>query len=102
MTTGAFRVEFTEAATEQAEQAAAWWRANRDAVELFDIELAYALELLTHLPPLTQAWADIDGTPVRKVRLPRTGYALFFTIDSDLVTVHAVWHGARGTGPQLP
>lgn len=41
------------------------------------------------MPPLTQVWADIEGTPVRKVRLPRTGYALYFTIEDDLVTVHA-------------
>jgi len=52
--------------------------------------------------PLTQVWAEVEGKPVRKVRLPRTGYALYFTIEDDLVTVHAVWHGARGSGPPLP
>ena len=98
-----YKVELTDAATEQAERAAAWWRANRLAApELFDIELAYSLDLLTKMPPLTQVWADVEGKPVRKVRLPRTGYALYFTIDGELVTVHAVWHGARGSDPRLP
>jgi hypothetical protein len=62
-----FRVEFTRTAAEQAEGAAAWWRANRDATALFEIERAFALELLTKMPPLAQVWADIGGKPVRKV-----------------------------------
>jgi hypothetical protein len=47
-------------------------------------------------------WAEVEGKPVRKVRLPRTGYALYFAMEGDLVTVHAVWHGARGSGPAVP
>ena len=98
-----FRVELTDAALSQAEAAATWWRTNRPgAPEAFDDELAYALDMLTRMPPPTQIWADIEGKPVRKVRLPRTGHALYFTIDDDLVTVHALWHGARGSGPPLP
>ena len=98
-----FRVEFTDAATGQAEGAATWWRANRPAAPaLFDDELAYALDLLSRMPPPTQVWGEVEGKPVRKVRLPRTGHALYFTIEDDLVTVHALWHGARGSGPPLP
>lgn len=98
-----FRVEFTDAATGQAEAAATWWRENRPAAPaLFDDELAYALDLLSRMPPPTQVWSEIEGKPVRKVRLPRTGHALYFTIEDDLVTVHALWHGARGSGPPLP
>ena len=98
-----FRVEFTDAATGQAEAAAAWWRANRLAAPaLFDDELAYALDLLARMPPPTQVWGEVEAKPVRKVRLPRTGHALYFTIEDDLVTVHALWHGARGSGPPLP
>lgn len=98
-----FRVEFTGAATAQAEAASAWWRANRPAApELFEDELAYALELLAVMPPKTQVWGNVEGKPVRKVRLPRTRYALYFTIGDDLVTVHALWHGARGSEPPLP
>lgn len=97
-----FQIEFTDAATAQAEAAATWWRANRLAAPaLFDDELAYALDLLTRMPPPTQVWGEVEGKPVRKVRLPRTGHALYFTIEDDLVTVHALWHGARGSGPPL-
>jgi len=98
-----FQIEFTDAATGQAEAATTWWRANRLAAPaLFDDELAYALDLLARMPPPTQVWGEVEGKPVRKVRLPRTGHALYFTIEDDLVTVHALWHGARGSGPPLP
>ena len=98
-----FQIEFTDAATGQAEAAATWWRANRLAAPaLFDDELAYALDLLARMPPPTQVWGEVEGNPVRKVRLPRTGHALYFTIEDDLVTVHALWHGARRSGPPLP
>lgn len=97
-----FRVEFAAAASAQVEAAAAWWRANRGAApSLFEDELAFAIDLLSSMPPLTEVWAVLDGREVRKLRLPRTRHALFFTIEGDLVVVHALWHGARGEGPPL-
>lgn len=96
------RVEFTEAAAEQVGAAAAWWRTNRRAAsELFDEELAYAIRLLARMPTTARVWRQIEGKDVRKARLPRTRYTLFFTVDEDIVTVHAVWHAARGSLPPL-
>jgi plasmid stabilization system protein ParE len=96
-------VEFTEGAVNQLQAATSWWRMNRPyAPELFEHELAGALALLARGPLLAQVFANVEGTLVRKVRLPRTRYALYFTIDAEIVTVHAVWHGARGEGPPLP
>jgi plasmid stabilization system protein ParE len=98
-----FRVELTEAAAAQVEAAIAWWRDNRPrAVALLETELEYTFELLEKLPPSTQVWDEIEGKPVRKARLPRTRYALYFTVVGDLVTIHALWHGARAEGPPLP
>jgi len=104
LTAPPFRVEFTEDATEQAQAAAAWWRANRSAApDLFEDELAFALDLLAKMPPLTQVWGEVEGKSVRKIRLPRTRYSLYFVIEGDdLVMVHALWHGARGSAPPLP
>lgn len=86
----------------QLEAAAAWWRANRDAApDLFDEELAHAIGLLAKMPTSARVWREIEGKDVRKARLPRTRYTLFFTIDEDIVTVHAVWHGGRGSLPPL-
>ena len=97
------RVEFTRPASDQASAAELWWRANRPAApDLFESELAAALEQLASLPLLAAVFAEVQGEVVRRVRLPRTRYALYFTLDGDQVTVHALWHGARGAGPSLP
>jgi plasmid stabilization system protein ParE len=96
------RVEFTGPARDQVRAASAWWFENRPrAPTLFDDELAAAVALLESGPLLAQVWGQIDGHPVRKARLPGSRYALYFTVQGDLVTVHAVWHGARGTAPVL-
>lgn len=96
------RIELTDDAAAQAEAADAWWRANRLAApELFGDELAYALDLLATMAPLTQVWAELEGKHVRRIGLPRTRYALYFVVEGDLVTIHAVWHGTRGSGPPL-
>ena len=34
--------------------------------------------------------------------MPRTKYALYVTIEAEVVAVHALWHGARGSGSPLP
>ncbi len=96
-------IEFTSAAESQVDLAAARWRANRpNAPELFRDELSEALALLAAEPLLAQVFAEVERKVVRKVRLPRTRYALYFTIDGEIITVHALWHGARGSGPPLP
>ncbi|MBP9113058.1 MAG: hypothetical protein KBF88_09640 [Polyangiaceae bacterium] len=98
-----FRVEFTLSSAEQAEAAAIWWRTHRpDSSDLFQIELGQAIALLREFPPLTQVWLVLEGTEIRRVRLPRSNYAIYFSIHASIVTVHAVWHGARGTPPEIP
>lgn len=97
------KVEFTDAAREQVRGAAAWWTENRRAAPtLFEDELAAAIALLRDGPLLARVFDEIEGMVVRKARLPRTCYALYFTVSNDLVTVHALWHGSRGTAPPLP
>lgn len=97
-----YRVEFTEAARLQTLAASSWWRSNRPyAPALFERELAAALETLERAPLSAGVFDEVEGKVVRKARLPKTGYALYFTVDGDVVTVHAAWHGARGGGPPL-
>ena len=96
------RVELTPEASQQVLEASAWWSENRPSASApFRDELALAIELLVSAPPLTQVFDRIEEKIVRRIRLPRTRYALYFTFDDDLVTVHALWHGARGSGPPL-
>jgi plasmid stabilization system protein ParE len=96
------RVEFTDDAREQVRDASAWWRENRRAAPaLFEAELATAVALLQTGPLLARVFDEVGGKLVRRARLPRTRYALYFTVHDDLVTVHALWHGSRGSGPPL-
>jgi plasmid stabilization system protein ParE len=96
------RVEFTDDAREQVRAVSVWWRENRRASPtLFEDELAAALVLLESGPLLARVFDEVRGKVVRRARLPRTRYSLYFTVDDDLVTVHALWHGSRGSGPPL-
>jgi plasmid stabilization system protein ParE len=96
------RVEFTDDAREHVRAASAWWRENRRAAPtLFEDELAMAIAFLGSGPLLAQVFDEVGGKVVRRARLPRTRYALYFTVGDELVTVHALWHGARGSGPPL-
>jgi plasmid stabilization system protein ParE len=38
---------------------------------------------------------------VRRILLPRSRYAVYFTMGPDSVLIVAVWHTARGSGPPL-
>ncbi|MGO8991956.1 MAG: type II toxin-antitoxin system RelE/ParE family toxin [Polyangiaceae bacterium] len=96
------KVEFAGPAREQIREAAAWWRENRPAApHLFEEELAFAVAMLEAGPLLTRVFDEVEGKVVRRARLPRTRYALYFTVGDDLVTVHALWHTSRGSGPPL-
>lgn len=96
------RVEFTDAAREHVRAASAWWRENRRAApSLFEDELAAAVALLESGPLLARVFDEVGDKVVRKARLPRARYSVYFTVHGDLVTVHALWHASRGSGPPL-
>jgi plasmid stabilization system protein ParE len=100
-----YRVELAPEALEQAHAIDEWWRENRPAAaDLFVAELTVALERL-EVSPLSSARYDKTGmVGLRRLFLPRTRYHVYFTVvgDEAIVRVHAIWHSAKGRGPQLP
>jgi plasmid stabilization system protein ParE len=81
-----------------------WWAGNRTkAPELFAHELADVLAALTATPQLGNRYAVVRGVEVRRIRLRRSRYHVYFDYDeaADMVTVRAVWHASRGHGPTL-
>jgi len=80
-----------------------WWLVNRPtAPDLFDRELDAAVVVIGKAPgafPLYRREGDAD---IRRALLPKSRYALYFSVDVDHVLVVAVWHTARGSGPPLP
>ena len=98
------RLEVAPRADGQIRRIARWWHEHRPAApSLFSEELADALESLMVHPTLGTAYGERRGTPVRRLRLPRSRYHVYFSYDveRDVVSVRAVWHGSRGSGPPL-
>jgi plasmid stabilization system protein ParE len=78
------------------------WRLNRLAApDLFLDELAASLDLISHAPFIGRSYrpSPIPGT--RRVLLKRSRYHVYYAPLAAEVRVLAVWHGHRGTGPDL-
>ena len=87
----------------QLDEARRWWLANRDkAPQAFDEDIDEVIELLGDRPMLVGRPVARDPR-VRRAHLRRIRYYLYFQIDEerDLVEVLAVWHGSRGSPPDL-
>jgi plasmid stabilization system protein ParE len=98
------RLEVAPRAETQIRQIAAWWHEHRRAApSLFSQELADALEALVTNPASGTLYGERRGTRVRRVRLSRSRYHVYSSYDDegDVVSVRAVWHGSRGSGPPL-
>jgi plasmid stabilization system protein ParE len=97
------KLVFTPEAEEQADECDRWWRQHRDARDLFARELAYAKTLLREAPNVGSKYTVLDGLPVRRVLLPKTGTHVYYSIDADneLVMVLAVWGAPKGRAPKL-
>jgi plasmid stabilization system protein ParE len=95
---------FTPEAEEQAEACDSWWRENRPSTrELFAEELADAKTLLMNTPNIGALYATLDGLPVRRVLMRKTGNQLYYVFDAeeDCIIVHSVWGGPKEHGPKL-
>ncbi len=105
MTTRAYRVLFTRTAIAHVEAIAEWWEKERAlAPGLFATELATCVELLARAPRLGVPYPHDVVPELRRVLVRRCGYHVYFRVDdaAGTVVIHAVWHSARGAGPELP
>lgn len=78
-----------------------WWREHRrGARDLFRDELGRALLRLEREAATLPIFAETTVPGVRRIRLPRSGYFVYFRIVDERVRVTAVWHEARGAAPE--
>ena len=94
----------TRSAAEQIQAAAAWWHANRPLTpEAMTQEVARAFELIALQPRIGVAAASAKLAGVRRVRLARVRYYLYYRVQDshEAVDVLAFWHASRGTDPEL-
>ena len=96
-------VELTAPAAHQLVQARDWWLEHRDkAPWALDEDIDALLSLLEERPELIGR--PVESAPgVRRVFLPRVRYFVYFEIvdDGDRVEILALWHGSRGSDPEL-
>ena len=99
--TSRLRVDISQAAAAQIEQAAAWWKDNRPAAPgaVYD-ELERALALLAMQPSLGARATNLRLRGVRRVHLPRVHYYLYYRATAEAIEVLAFWHTSRGSRPK--
>jgi plasmid stabilization system protein ParE len=97
------RVRFSYAAREQVRDLIQWRRENRpDERVSLARELKRVVNLIAASPEI--GVVHRSGTVIRRLRLRRTPYQIFWEVhaDSGTITVLAVWSGMREEGPPLP
>jgi plasmid stabilization system protein ParE len=97
-----YRIQITARARAQMRDASRWWRENRRMNPgLFRQEMTEATARLAALPGMGTPydWEGLGG--VHRVQLPRTSYHVYYVVHEQdrVVTLMAVWHSARGHGP---
>jgi hypothetical protein len=94
------KVVKTEEAQRQARAERKWWRAHRDAKQLFSEELRAARGILAR-GPKHEIYGHFDGHAVRRLLLEKTRCHLYYIVleRESLVRIVAVWGAMRGSAP---
>ena len=73
-------------------QALAWYEERQTGLgQEFDRELLALFERIKQNPELFQKETEL----VRKARMPRFKYRIYFTVEGDEIGVLAIWHPSR-------
>lgn len=95
-------VVFELRAAREIEDIDAWWRTNRPTAPLlFLTELERMLGILVLMPSVGAPAKSERLRDLRRVRLRRTRYHVYYRVRGENLEVLAVWHEAREAGPGL-
>jgi len=95
-------VKFTPRALSEAEAKKRWWRKNRQASpDLFDDELAGALETIRKDPHIGTIHPSKHPSVVRKRLMPTTSNHVYFAVHEGVILVLSIWGAPRRRGPKL-
>jgi hypothetical protein len=79
-----------------------WWRSNREkAPDLFEEELAGAIDLISGSPRVGMLQSHATLANLRRVLLRSTRFHVYDVASDTEITVVAVWSSFRGHGPDL-
>jgi plasmid stabilization system protein ParE len=99
-----YRVGFSRLADTQVETIESWWRENRPAApDMFSQEIEAAVRLLETSPLIGKLYPEAPVPEVRRFLIGRSRYHVYWEVDaaSRTVTILAIWHAGRGSGPRL-
>jgi plasmid stabilization system protein ParE len=95
-------VRLTPRALSEAERLQTWWRENRPASpDLFDEEMADAIERIRTKPGIGTVYPVSFGLTVRRVLMATTQNHVYYAVREDEVVVLSVWGAPRERGPKL-
>lgn len=97
------KIRFTPEARARVAIVGTWWRRHAMVPELFERELADALEKLLVRPTLGIAYRAVRGRVIRRMLMSKTQQHLYYSVDEneDAIIVHVIWGARRGRGPKL-
>ena len=80
-----------------------WWRAHRDAKELFVDEFEEVLRDLTSLHEIGQRYRFDRGKLIQRWLMKKTSCHVyyFYDRDRDLLEIHSIWGARKRRGPKL-
>jgi plasmid stabilization system protein ParE len=97
------KIVLLEEAQQRFESEDTWWRANRDAQELFVEEFSAVLGQISSMPEVGQRYRRTRGKLVQRVLMPKTRCHVYYFHDQEqsVIEVHSVWGARRERGPTL-
>ena len=96
------KVRLALRALSEAERCKTWWLTNRPLTpELFDEEIAAAIERIGAGPGLGAIYPSSFDRTVRRVLMPRTKNHVYYVVRESEVVVLSVWGAPRAKGPKV-
>ena len=82
------KVRLTPRALSEAKRIKTWWRENRPAApDLFDDEMAVAIDEIRSMPTIGTLYSATLGAPVRRVLMPATQNHVYYAVHRDQIVV---------------
>ena|SRR5688572_2804536 len=99
----AVKIVLLEEAQRRFEAEDTWWRANRDAKELFVEEFSAALGRISSMPEVGQRYRRTRGKFIQRVLMTKTRCHVYYFHDEqkDVIEIHSVWGARKERGPKL-
>jgi hypothetical protein len=99
----AVQIRLLDEAQHRFEAEDAWWRANRDATNLFAEEFAATLGRVSRLPEVGQHYRLHRGKLIQRWLMRRTRCHIYYFYDREreVIEVHTIWGARLRRGPTL-